>query len=385
MKLSENSMQNKTKVTAVIACAGSGKRSKLQKNKIFSLLGGVPVIYKTVYTFASVKRIDEIIIVHSTGEDAEIKEILSDVKKPIRYVLGGETRFDSVKNALEVIDDGAVLIHDGARPFITEKDVSEVIKSVLVHGTGVLATALTDTVLETDGKDVIFASGRKNKLSATTPQGFMVNDIKIAYAHASASDGFTDDAGVYCQTLGKCKAVITENSNKKLTYPEDFESLPPYSKCGTGFDLHKLVENRKLILGGIEIPNDKGLLGHSDADVLTHAIMDALLSSASLRDIGYHFSDKDPAYKDASSMALLEKVIEMLKVKGLQPVHVSAVVMAEKPKLSPYREQITESLANALNLPISSVGITFTTLEGIGTVGREEGIASQAYVLTRNI
>ena len=263
--------------------------------------------------------------------------------------------------------------------------MERVIKSTLVNGSGVLAKQLVDTVLETDGGSVIYASGRKNKLSALTPQGFTLNDIRNAYAHARAEDGFTDDAGIYCATLGKCHAVITEEDNKKLTYPEDFSSLPPYSKCGTGFDLHKLVANRKLILGGIEISHDKGLLGHSDADVLTHAVMDAILSSASMRDIGYHFSDKDPKYKDVSSMYLLEEVMKMLKLKGLKPVHVSAVVMAEKPKLSPYREEITKNLANALNLPECSVGITFTTLEGIGTVGREEGIASQAYVLTKEI
>ena len=378
-------MENKTKITAVIPAAGQGKRSKQKKNKIFSLLGGVPVILKTVYAFSQIKKIDEIIVVYSSGEENELKRILSKIEKPIRYVLGGETRFDSVKNALEVIDGGAVLIHDGARPFISERDISAVIKSVLVNGTGVLATPLTDTVLETDGDVTVFSSGRKNKLSALTPQGFMVSDIKKAYAHASALDEFTDDAGIYTATLGKCHAVLARDGNKKLTYPEDFESLPPYSKCGTGFDLHRLVENRKLILGGIEIPSDKGLLGHSDADVLTHAIMDAILSSASMRDIGYHFSDKDPKYKDVSSMLLLNEVIKMLKIKGLKPVHVSAVVMAEKPKLSPYRDIITKNLASALELEESQVGITFTTLEGIGIVGREEGIASQAYVLTKEI
>ena len=373
------------KVTAIIASAGSGSRSGQPKNKIFSTLGGVPVILKTVSLFDSIKRVDEIVIIHSPSDLSEIKAILKDVRKPITYVEGGKTRFDSVNNALNAVSDGAVLIHDCCRPFVSEKDIEMVIKSTLVNGSGVLARALTDTVLETDGNKVIYASGRKNKLSALTPQGFMLNDLKRAYAHARADDGFTDDAGVYSATLGKCYAVITEEENKKLTYPEDFESLPSYTKCGTGFDLHRLVPDRKLILGGIEIENDKGLLGHSDADVLTHAIMDAILSSASMRDIGYHFSDKDPQYKDVSSMKLLEKVIEMLKLKGLKPMHVSAVVMAEKPKLSPYREQITKNLANALNLPESAVGITFTTLEGIGTVGREEGIASQAYVLTKEI
>lgn len=377
-------MENYTLITAIIACAGSGKRAKQTENKIFSEIGGVPIIYKTVSAFSSVKRVNQIVIVHAEGEDGKIREILSDIKTPITYVLGGSTRFDSIKNALKVVEKGAVLIHDGARPFISEKDISAVIKSTLTNGSGVLATNLTDTVLETDGKDNILSSGRKNKLSALTPQGFMLNDIKNAYAHACAQDGFTDDAGVYTATKGPCKVVLTDEKNKKLTYPEDF-SNPTYSRCGTGFDLHRLEYNRDLILGGIKIPHEKGLLGHSDADVLTHAVMDAILSSASMRDIGYHFSDKDPIYKDVSSMFLLEKVLEMLKTKGLKPVHVSAVVMAEKPKLSPYREQITENLAKALNLPASAVGITFTTLEGIGIVGREEGIASQAFVLTKEI
>ena len=290
-------MQNKIKITAVILAAGSGERAKQKQNKMFSCLGGTPVILKTVSAFSQIKKIDEIIVVYSSGEQGKLQEILSQIEKPIRYVLGGETRFDSVKNALEVIDGGAVLLHDGARPFISERDISAVIKSVLLNGSGVLATPLTDTVLETDGDLTVFASGRKNKLSALTPQGFMLNDIKKAYAHASASDGFTDDAGVYTATLGKCHAVLARDGNKKLTYPEDFESLPPYSKCGTGYDLHRLVENRKLILGGIEIPSDKGLLGHSDADVLTHAIMDAILSSASMRDIGYHLAIKTLSIK----------------------------------------------------------------------------------------
>ncbi|MBO7214508.1 MAG: 2-C-methyl-D-erythritol 2,4-cyclodiphosphate synthase [Clostridia bacterium] len=373
------------KVTAIIACAGTGSRAKQNQNKIFSLIGGVPVVLKTVSAFDRVKRIDEILIVHGENEDAKLKEILVEIKKPVSYVLGGKTRFESIKNALNAIDDGVVLIHDGARPFIKESDIESCVKTVLSCGSAVLATTLTDTVLETDGKDVIYSSGRKDKLSALTPQCFNLIDIKNAYAHANAEDGFTDDAGIYTAYYGKCKAVITEDKCKKVTYAEDFDTNPPYTKCGTGFDLHKLVEGRKLILGGIEIPSDKGLLGHSDADVLTHAIMDAILSSASMRDIGYHFSDKDKKFKDISSMILLEEVMKMMKLKGLKPIHVSAVVMAEKPKLSPYRDIITENLAKALGLPTESVGITFTTLEGIGTVGREEGIASQAYVLTKEL
>ncbi len=375
----------KTKITAIIACAGSATRAKQNQNKIFSLVSGIPVVLRTVSAFDNVKTVDEILIVHSAGEDGKIKEILRDIKKPVSYVLGGKTRFESIKNALNTLSGGAVLIHDGARPYIEQVDIENCIKTVLNFGSAVLSSTPTNSILETDGNDEILSSGRKDKLYALTPQCFLTDNIKIAYAHASEEDGYTDDAGVYTAYFGKCKAVKTQNANKKLTYPEDFENGEIISSCGTGFDLHKLVEGRKLILGGIEIPHDKGLLGHSDADVLTHAIMDALLSSASLRDIGYHFSDKDKKFKDISSILLLEEVMKMLTIKGLKPVHVSAVVMAEKPKLSPYREEITKKLASVMGLDESAVGITFTTLEGIGTVGREEGIASQAYVLTKNI
>ncbi|MBO5713371.1 MAG: 2-C-methyl-D-erythritol 2,4-cyclodiphosphate synthase, partial [Clostridia bacterium] len=222
------------------------------------------------------------------------------------------------------------------------------------------------------------SSKRVNRYFAKTPQAFMVNDLKKAYSLCENEEFFTDDAGVYCNYVGKCKLVEGGEDNVKLTYPEDFNTVSEI-KVGTGFDLHKLVENRKLILGGIEIPHDKGLLGHSDADVLTHAIMDALLSSLSMRDIGYHFSDKDAEFKDISSMVLLERVMKMITDAGYVVNNVSAVVMAEKPKMAKFVPSITENLAKAMNISVNNLGITLTTLEGIGVVGREEGIAVQAY------
>ncbi len=372
---------NKIKLTAIIAAAGKGSRAGLSENKIFYDLDGEPVILKTVKIFDETSKIDEIIIVHSEGEQEKIEGLLKGkISKPIRYVLGGSTRFLSVKNALFTVDEGAVIIHDAARPYLYKDSLNRIIKSVLTSGSGVLASTPTDTVLETDGKGNIIASTRKNLYNAKTPQAFMVNELKKAYLLADGGEDFTDDAGVYCAFIGKCKLVECEG-NKKLTYPEDFSSPQAVTSVGVGYDLHRLGENRKLILGGVEIPHDKGLIGHSDADVLTHAVMDALLSSANLRDIGYHFSDKDDKYKDISSMVLLEKVLKMLKAKGVKPLYVSAVIMAEKPKLLNYIPEITKSLASALGLPTQKVGITATTLEGIGIVGREEGIASEAHVL----
>ena len=172
----------------------------------------------------------------------------------------------------------------------------------------------------------------------------------------------------------------SDSNNIKLTYPEDFDKLNELPTCrtGIGFDCHKLVENRKLILGGVEIAHTKGLLGHSDADVLTHAIMDAILSGAGLRDIGYYFSDKDAKYKDADSTKLLEQVLKMVDEVGYRVKSVSATVMAEKPKLMPHIPAINKNLSTILNISSESLGILATTLEGLGFVGREEGICAQA-------
>lgn len=375
---------NKRKITAIIASAGKGSRSGLKENKIFAKIGAEPVILKTVKIFDEHPKIDEILIVHASGEKDRINEILYPyINKPIRYVVGGSTRFESIKNALKIVEDGVVIIHDAVRPNLSYKTLNEVVKTALIHGSAVVGSTSTDTILELDPKGDIVASSRNDKRLAKTPQAFDVLKLKKAYELAGDGEGFTDDAGVYCSFIGKCKLVEDDSENKKLTYPQDFKGVA--SSVGTGFDLHKLVEERKLILGGVEIPFNKGLLGHSDADVLTHAIMDALLSSAGLRDIGYYFSDKDPKFKDISSILLLKEVLKMLEEKKVKPTYISAVIMAEKPKLLNFIPKIIENLASVIDIPTSQIGITATTLEGIGIVGREEGIACQSYVLCSKI
>lgn len=368
------------KIYAVIPCAGSGIRTGLEKNKLFYKVENEIIVRKTVLAFSKIDEIDTIIVVYKDGEKETLKKHLKDIDKKIKYVLGGACRFDSVKNALSTLKDGIVIIHDGARPFIKVEDIKRCIRSTQKYGSGILATNLIDTVCQTDGDDNVLWSTRKNRYAILTPQTFYVKDIKKAYSLCENPSDFTDDSGLFCSYIGKCKLVKTDNKNPKITYKEDLLNSTPKT-IGNGFDLHKLVENRKLILGGIEIPHDKGLLGHSDADVLTHAIMDALLSGASLRDIGFYFSDKDAKYKDISSIVLLRKVMKMIKAKNLKPIHVSAVIMAEKPKLSSIIPKIIENLANELELSTNDIGITATTLEGIGTVGREEGIAVSCYAL----
>ena len=378
--------------TVIIAAAGKGERAGFARNKLFEKVNGEPVIFATASVFDNLTDVDEIIVTYRAGEKEELENALKRIKTPLRFVEGGATRFLSVKNALAAVKSPLVLIHDGARPFVSEETVKKCAETAEKFGSAIVTLPCRDTVIATDGFDNAVFAGRKNLCLAATPQGFKTSEIRRAYDLAGDGEGFTDESGVYIAFIGKCKIIEGNAENVKLTYKNDFARSDEKSdnacaaacgrdlRVGTGFDLHKLVVGRDLILGGVKIPHDKGLLGHSDADVLTHAIMDALLSSLSLRDIGYHFSDKDARYKDVSSMILLEKVMNMVTEKGYRVNNVSAVVMAEKPKMAAYVDNITESLAKALNVDKTRVGVALTTLEGIGTVGREEGIAAQAYV-----
>ena len=367
--------------SVIIAAAGSGSRANFGKNKLLYRIGDETVLEKCVSAFIGEGNAEKIVIAASAVDRAEFSEILS--RFPNIYIIdGGATRTQSVKNALSAIDGEIVLIHDGARPFVSTKLIRSCAESAALYGSGIAALPCVDT-LAFLSCDEIERTARENVLRVQTPQAFKTELIKKAYASVSPEDNFTDDTGVYCKYIGKARFVSGEETNKKLTYRSDFGAFSDF-RTGVGFDLHRLEEGRKLILGGVEIPHSKGLLGHSDADVLTHAIMDALLSSVSLRDIGYHFPDTDQRYEGACSMDLLAEVIKMLDEKGYAASSVSATVMAEKPKLSGYIPKITENIAKALDLPTDRVGIGCTTLEKIGIVGREEGIAAEAFVTVKS-
>ena len=372
------------KVTLILTCAGKGARAGFGKNKLLVDMDGKTCLERTFEIFTQSGLIDNYIITASKEDYHALSAIIG---KRAEIVTGGDSRTQSVKNALDKVKDGIVLIHDGARPFVTKKIISDCIESVKNYGSAVTALPTRDTLLRAENGTVSDYLGKEGIYSVQTPQGFFAEDIKSAYAK-TGNKVFPDDGSVYAEYVGMPHIVEGSPSNIKLTYKEDFEILQPSPVCrfGTGFDCHKLVCERPLILGGITIPHDKGLLGHSDADVLTHAIMDAILSAAAMRDIGYHFSDKDPAYKDISSMILFSRVLDMIKEKGFSLSSVSATIMAEKPKLSPFIPQITANLAKAASLPQENIGIAATTTEGLGFTGREEGICVHATaVLIKNI
>ncbi len=361
------------KTSAIIVCAGSASRSKLNKNKVLFDLGGKTVLEKLLETFSHVSTISQIVVAAAEKDMDEISQICSNYP-PAVVVLGGKSRTESVKNALPKITGDIVLIHDGARPFATTVLIERAIDGAIKFGSAIAAIPSTDTLAKVNG-DIIEQTVRDGYYQIQTPQAFCSKKIKDAYSQISDNEIFSDDSAVFAKFIEPCHLIEGERQNIKLTYPEDFS---PRVRVGTGFDLHQLVEGRKLILGGIEITHSKGLLGHSDADVLTHAIMDSLLSACSLRDIGYHFPDTDPQYLGISSVILLKKVLELVHNEGYEISNISACIMAEKPKLKGYIPTITQNLADIIGIPAADIGIGCTTLEGLGIVGREEGIAVSA-------
>ena len=301
-----------------------------------------------------------------------------------KIVIGGSTRTQSVINGLNEVSGEIVLIHDGARPFVTQKMIEDCIATVKEYGSAIPVVPCPDTIIKE--QESVSYIGKKDLYCLQTPQGFSTDKIKKAYENINGQV-FNDDGEIYLNAFNELKTYAGDSKNIKITFKEDFEKLKEINsiKVGTGFDCHKLVENRKLILGGIELEHDKGLLGHSDADVLTHAIMDAILSALSLRDIGYHFPDTDPKYKGAFSIDLLKEVMGMVSKSGYAVNNISAVIMAEKPKLSPYIDSIKNRIADIICIPVDRVGLSATTLEGLGFVGREEGICSSATIVVKKI
>ena len=363
------------KVTLILACAGEGKRAGFQKNKLLINAGGSTVLQKTLSVFLKSGLINEYIV---TLSEKDFNEVAPTLPHEVEVVLGGKTRTDSVKNALIKATGNIVLIHDGARPFVTLKMIEDCINTAVSFGSAVPIVPVRDTICSSENNKIEDYLGKSGLYAVQTPQGF--DRIKLLDSYNNCNKTYNDDGEVYSSLYGKVSTYDGDNKNVKLTFNEDFTLLDthPLCKVGNGFDCHKLVKNRKLILGGIELPHDKGLLGHSDADVLTHAIMDSMLSACALRDIGYHFPDTDEKYKGANSIELLKEVINLCKQKGYKIKSLSAVIMAQKPKLLPHIPSISKNLSSVLGIDIEEVGIGATTLEGLGFVGREEGICVSA-------
>lgn len=379
-------------VSVIIAAAGQGKRMGAAVNKVLLPLAGQPVLLHSLAAFSACNQVDDLVVVVAPEEVDQVKDMMNHFPchKPYQIVAGGSERQYSIANALAVLSPNTdiVLVHDGARPLIANDTIDTVISAARVHRAAIVAVPVKDTI-KTVGDDgfVTATPERKTLWAIQTPQAFAYETLCEAYSYAKQHGVLaTDDAALVEQIGAKVKIVQGSYTNFKITTPEDLsfaaallgQGCDKMLRIGMGYDVHKLVEGRKLILGGVEIAHNLGLLGHSDADVLLHAIKDALLGAAALGDIGRHFPDSDEQYKGVSSLLLLEKVSEILKTHGYQVNNVDATVVAEKPKLAPHIPTMNGNIAKVLGIEANQVNVKATTTEGLGFTGQKEGIAAYA-------
>jgi 2-C-methyl-D-erythritol 4-phosphate cytidylyltransferase/2-C-methyl-D-erythritol 2,4-cyclodiphosphate synthase len=380
------------KTVAIIPAGGAGRRLNASKAKQYLQINRLPVLVHTLNVFEKAKIIDEVILVVPEPDMKFVREDLifkNKIKKVTKIIAGGIERQDSVRHGIAAVYKcDIVLVHDGVRPFVTQEMINCMAEIVMDIPAAVIGVQSNDTIKETKDGDIVDKTvPRRNLWITQTPQAFQFEILRRAY-EAAYSDNFygTDDASLVERIGIPVKMIAGSYKNIKITTKEDMiiaeallkgkqEEKSRKIRTGLGYDSHRFAEGRKLILGGVAIPCEKGLQGHSDADVLIHALCDALLGAAGAGDIGRHFPDNDLAYKDISSMILLQRVREIIEEKGFFAAQVDVSIIMEAPKLAPFADSINANIAEALNIPVSNVNVKAKTNEGMGFTGRREGAA----------
>jgi 2-C-methyl-D-erythritol 4-phosphate cytidylyltransferase/2-C-methyl-D-erythritol 2,4-cyclodiphosphate synthase len=380
-------------VTAIIAAGGSGSRVGSSVPKQFLLLGDqTTVLEQSLAAFLSHGGVAEVVV----ALPAQAPPLAPHPR--LRTVLGGARRQDSVASAFDAVSTSSdiVLIHDAARPFVSADLITRSIAAAVEHGAAIVAVPVTDTVKQMtmeNGKRVIAGTiPRESIYLAQTPQAFRREVLAQAVALGRGGAAATDEAAL--AELAGFPVHIVEGTveNVKITTAADLDRArsslsATHVRSGIGYDLHRLVDGRPLIIGGVEIPFERGALGHSDADVACHSATDAILGAACLGDIGRHFPDSDPRWKGASSIDLLRQATAMVRDAGFRILHVDVVVVLERPKIAPHIASIREGLAAAMTIPADCVSVKGKTNEGVDAVGRGEAIAAHAVatLATKNI
>ena len=362
---------------ALIVAAGASRRMGF--DKLFARVGGKTVLELAVGAFDRHEMIDEIVVV--AGQNAEdVRPLLERLRKPWKMVSGGAQRCDSVENGLAAVGADLVAIHDAARPFVTADVISRALRAALETGAAAPAVPVKDTVKAACGGIVVNTPPRETLFAVQTPQCFFTREYR-ALLKTTDKTGVTDDCSVYERAGRTVTLVEGDYANRKLTTPDDLPKEEKTMRIGHGYDVHRLTEGRRLILGGVDIPFEKGLDGHSDADVLVHAVMDALLGAAALGDIGKLFPDTDEAYRGADSLVLLGRVGEALGEAGFAPVNIDATILCQRPKLAPHIPAMRANIAARLGMETGCVSVKATTEEKLGFTGAGEGIAAHAVCL----
>ena len=414
-------------VTAIIAAGGRGQRFGGAQPKQLLSVGGRPILERSVMAFALHPAVDALIVALPQALADDPPAYLRQTDKPIRIVAGGERRQDSVANAFRATAEASdiIVIHDAARPFASADLIARTIAAAAESGAAVAAVQSRDTVKEaalwrgTSGPRVVKATlPRETIYLAQTPQAFRRDVLRRALEIGERDRLDATDEAALVEIAGlPVRLVDGEASNIKITTPEDLSlaeaiaeglrnaerglrrpdvspnenpaaNRDPQSaipRAGTGYDLHRLVAGRPLVLGGVTIPSERGALGHSDADVVCHAVTDAILGAASLGDIGQHFSDSDPRWKDANSIDLLRRVVQLVIERGFMVGNVDVTVILETPKIRDHVDAMRASVAGAIGIDVARVSIKGKTNEGVDAVGRGEAIAAHAIALLRTI
>ncbi len=367
-----------------------GARFGGSQPKQLSLLAGRPILQHSVSAFLNSSHIAEVVVALPDDLAANPPEYLRAGGKPLHVVAGGARRQDSVARGFACVSPRAdlVIIHDAARPLVSDDVIRRTIDAAAEAGAAIAALRAHDTVKRTDADGMIVATlPREEIFLAQTPQAFRVDVLRQALAIA---DDATDEAALAERAGHRVKVVEGDPRNLKVTTPDDLamaERLIANTgsvatlRIGHGYDLHRLVTGRPLILGGVTIPFEKGLQGHSDADAVCHAVTDAILGAAGAGDIGRHFPDTDPAWKDANSIELLRRAGDIIRGAGFVIANVDVTVIAQRPKLSPHAEAMQRNLAGALGIGPTQISVKGKTNEGVDSMGAGESIAAHAVAL----
>ena len=385
------------KVSAVLVAAGSSTRMGF--DKLSFDLGGETVLHRSIRAFAQCPLVDEIILVAGSNR-AFAQQQAADCVKPVCVVAGGATRAESAKNGVLAASGALVAVHDAARPFVGQQVITAALEAAAQCGAAAPAVPVKDTIkaaVRGSGKTVpescfVHATPDRSTLYAVqTPQCFDRAAYLAALEELDAEKArlVTDDCSLFELTGRPVQLTQGDYANLKITTREDLprpeQKEEHKMRIGHGYDVHRLVEGRKLILGGVEVPFEKGLLGHSDADVLAHAVMDAVLGAVALGDIGQHFPDNDPVYSGADSLKLARRVAEILKEHGFRIENIDATLLCQRPKLAPHIPAMRRNLADAFGLPVDAVSVKATTEEHLGFTGEGLGIAAHAVALIETL
>lgn len=371
-------------VTAIIVAAGASRRMGFDKLS-YRLPDGQTVLEKSCAALAAHPAVTQLVLVAGANRET-CERIAQRCPKPCVVVAGGETRADSVRHGLEVASGELVTIHDAARPFVSQAVITAALQAAAQTGAAAPAVPVKDTikVADADGR-VQNTPDRATLYAVQTPQCFSRKLYLEALERVTGEKAHlvTDDCSLF--ELADFPVTLTQGDyeNYKITTKEDLQKEKTM-RIGHGYDVHRLVEGRKLILGGVDIPYEKGLLGHSDADVLLHAIMDAVLGAAALGDIGKHFPDTDPAYKGADSLALTRAVAKLIAEHGYTVGNIDATILCQAPKLAPHIAAMRQNIADAFGVSLDAVSVKATTEEHLGFTGEGLGIAAHAVALLEN-